>query len=330
MKVIDPEGRVAGTIAMSCSTARRGLLLAAVAWPLTSPARDDAPWPSRDIRLVVPFPPGGGINLIARHLAQRLSELLGQTVWVDNRPGASGNIGMDAVARAAPDGHTWLLTSTIVAINPALTRMSFDPWQMLAPVMLVGRMQVFVFARRDLPAADLESLFDLIRRQPGALTCGTAGGITRLAAEQLQQAARAGLVVVEYKGTPPALADLAAGHIDLAIGLSGSSASLLAAGRIKQLSHSTAVARQPGASTLSGFAPEGWYGFFGTAGVAPPLIDRMNRLLNEVLAESETRQRLRELEVKPAGGTAEHLADLWRADGERFARIAREAGMKPE
>jgi tripartite-type tricarboxylate transporter receptor subunit TctC len=282
------------------------------------------------LRLVVPFPPGGGINLIARHLALRLAERLGQPVWVDNRPGASGNIGMEAVARAATDGHTWLLTSTIVAINPALTRMGFDPRQVLAPVMQVGRMQVFVFARRDLPAASLDELFELIRRQPGILTCGTAGGITRLAAEQLQQQARAGLVIVEYKGTPPALADLAAGHIDLAIGLAGSSAALLAAGRIKHLARRASVLPLPAASTLSGFDLEGWYGVFGPAGVAPAIIDRMNRALNQVLSESGTVQRLRELEVTPAGGTAEHLADLWRADSERFARIARDAGLRPE
>ena len=309
---------------------RRSLLAAAAAWPLARAAPDDAAWPSRELRLVVPFPPGGGINLIARQLAQRLAERVGQPVWVDNRPGASGNIGMDAVARAAPDGHTWLLTSTIVAINPALTRMGFDPRQALAPVMQVGRMQVFVFARRDLPATDLESLVEQIRRQPGSLTCGTAGGITRLAAEQLQQLARAGLVIVEYKGTPPALADLAAGHIDLAIGLAGSSAALLAAGRIKLLGRTAPTLPSPTASTLAGFAPEGWYGVFGPAGVAPAIVDRMNRLLNQVLAEPETLQRLRELEVTPAGGTAEKLAGLWRADTERFAHIARDAGLKPE
>lgn len=309
---------------------RRSLLTAAAAWPLARAAPDDAPWPSRELRLVVPFPPGGGINLIARHLAQRLSERVGQPVWVDNRPGASGNIGMEAVARAAPDGHTWLLTSTIVAINPALTRMAFDPRQAFVPVMQVGRMQVFVFARRDLPAADLEALFELIRRQPGTLTCGTAGGITRLAAEQLQQSARADIVIVEYKGTPPALSDLAAGHIDLAIGLAGSSAALLTAGRIKHLAPSAPVVRPLGASTLAGFAPEGWYAVFAPAGVAPSIIDAMNRLLNQVLAEAETHQRLRDLEVTPAGGTAAQLASLWRADVERFARIARDAGLKPE
>ena len=309
---------------------RRSLLAAAAAWPLARAASDDAPWPSRELRLVVPFPPGGGINLIARHLAQRLSERVGQPVWVDNRPGASGNIGMDAVARAAPDGHTWLLTSTIVAINPALTRMGFDPRQAFVPVMQIGRMQVFVFARRDLPVADLEALFELMRRQPGALTCGTAGGITRLAAEQLQQLARAGLVVVEYKGTPPALADLAAGHIDLAIGLAGSSAALLAAGRIRHLARRAPAQPSPGTSTLSAADLEGWYGVFGPAGVAPAIIDRMTRGLNQVLAEPETLQRLRELEMTPAGGTAEQLAGLWRADTERFARIARDAGLKPE
>ncbi len=311
-------------------TSRRTFLLSLTALSSSGSRAQEPSWPQRGLRLVVPFPPGGGINAIGRAFAQRLAERLGQPVVVDNRPGAVGNIGMDAVARAAPDGHTWLLTSTVAAINPSLTRIGIDPQRDLAAVMQVGRMQVFVFGRADLPAASLDELLPWIRSRPGQARCGSAGGITRLAAEQLQLRAGVPIIIAEYKGTPPALADLAAGHLDLAIGLAGSSAALVAAGRIKAIGSGSRRESSPGATTLADFDLEGWYGVFGPAGVQADVVARLNRELNAVLLEPEMQQRLRELEVQPAGGPPSQMAALLREDTERFRRIAAAAGLKPE
>lgn len=309
---------------------RRACVLAVAALGGTLLQAQESAWPQRSLRLIVPFPPGGGINTIARTIAQRLSERIGQPVLVDNRPGAVGNIGMEAAARAAPDGYTWLLTSTVAAINPSLTRIGFDPLRDLHAVMQVGRMQVFVFGRKDLPASNLGELLPWVRSRPGQVSCGSAGGITRLAAEQLQMRAGVPMIIAEYKGTPLALSDLAAGHLDLAIGLAGSSAALLAAGRIKAVSSGTQRGGMPGATTLADFDLEGWYGVFGPAGVPTELVARLNRELNAVLLEPEVQQRLHELEVVPAGGSPAHLAGLLREDTDRFRRIAVAAGLKPE
>ena len=328
-----PTPAVEASKPMSACTrvlSRRGLVVALAGLAARPLPAAPSNWPQRALKLIVPFPPGGGINTLARTIGQRLAERLGQPVVVENRPGAAGNIGMESVARAAPDGYTWLLTSTVAAINPSLTRIGFDPRRELTAVAHVGRMQVFVFARTDLPVSGIGELLALIRSRPGQLSCGTAGGITRLAAEQLRLGAGAPLIIVEYKGTPPALADLAAGHIDLAIGLAGSSASLLSAGRIKALSGGGRGGAGQGSTSLADLELEGWYGLFGPGDLPSEVVARLNREVNAILAEPEVLQRLRDLEIVPAGGTPARMAALLESDTERFRRIAQAAGLGPE
>ena len=236
---------------------------------------------------------------------------------------------MEMVSRAEPDGHTWLLSSTIAAINPALTKMSFDPLRDLAPVIQLGRLQVQAYARKDLPADTLDQLLALMRSRPGALACGTSGGLTRLAAEQLRLRADAALVVVDYKGAHLALNDLAAGHIDMAIGLTGSATGLLAGGRIRVIMADPSSGG-PAATGAADLGLEGWYAVFAPAATPRTIVERMNAELNQVLLEPEVQKAMRDIELGAAGGSVEKMASVQRADTERFARLARQAGLRPE
>lgn len=306
---------------------RRQLLLGLLAGATASAAlvaRAARPW-----RLVVPFPAGGAANAMARLLAERLGDRNEQPVQVENRPGAAGNIGMEAVVRAAPDGSTWLLATTVAAVNPALMRMNFDPQRDLLPVILLCSFPVHFYARRNLAADDLDTLLALARSTPAGLSCGSAGGITRLAAEQLRQRTRGQVVVVEYKGTAQAVTDVAAGHLDLAAALGGSAAPLLASGRVKRLGGASA-AKPGGSETLAGLELTGWYGVFAPAGTPAELINTTNRDLNQLLSLPDVRKEIADADLTPEGGTAQRLAQTLRSDTERFARIAREAGLQPE
>lgn len=312
---------------MSPLIARRRLVLAALA-PGIAPAHDAPAWPSRPVHVVVPFSSGGVLDGIARRLSERLSPRLGQTLVVDSRPGASGNLGMEAVARAPADGHTWLAGSTVAAINPALMRMSFDPLRDLVPVVLLGRFPVHFYGRAGLPARTHDDLLHLMRSSAQGLTCATSGGITLLAAEQLRQRAQAPLVIVSYKGITPGLTDLAAGHVDLAVAGPGNAAALVRAGRIRRLGASDAAAG-PGPDPLRDLDLWGWYGLFAPAGTPAAVVLRMNREVNDALADPALASFMQDADVVPEGGPPARLAEVHRSDAERFARIARAAGLAP-
>lgn len=294
-------------------------------------AADEGSWPNRPLRLVVAFAPGGPIDNLARWLAQRLAERLSVPVLVDNRPGAGGNLALEHVARASPDGMTWLLTSSVVATNPVFLRMPVDPQKDLAPVALISRSEMMLFARRDLPASNAGELLALLRDRPQGLSCGASGGGTRLGCELLRQTSATPLVVVEYKGSAPAMSDLAAGHIDLAVDLAMAGRGLLAAGRIRALAR-TGAQRGGGAAgeLLPGFDIDGWQAMFAPVGTPAASITRMNVEINRVLADRASRERLFELGLEPVGGGPETLILTLRDDTTRYRRIGRAAGLQPD
>lgn len=294
-------------------------------------AADEGAWPNRPLRLVVAFAAGGPIDTLARWLAVRLSDRLSVPVLVDNRPGAGGNLALEHAARAAPDGLTWLITSSVVATNPVFQRMPVDPQKDLAPVVLISRSEMMLFARRDLPASNAGELLALLRDRPQGLSCGASGGGTRLGCELLRQTSASPLVVVEYKGSAPAMNDLAAGHIDLSVDLAMAGRGLLAAGRIKALAR-TGAQRGVGAAgdLLPGFDIDGWQAIFAPAGTPAASIARMNLEVNLILADRASRERLSELGLEPAGGGPESLVLTLRDDTTRYRRIGRAAGLQPD
>ncbi|MFO1200251.1 MAG: tripartite tricarboxylate transporter substrate-binding protein [Burkholderiaceae bacterium] len=295
------------------------------------------PWPSRPIRLVLPFTPGGSADVVARAIAAGLGERLAQPVTIDYRPGASGNVAMESVARAAPDGYTLLLATTGAATNPSLMRMSFDPLKDLAPVAQLTRVYLAVFARPDLPAASPRELVRLMRARTGGMSCASYGGTSQFACELLPILAGVPVVQVAYKGPGPAMSDVAGGTVDLLVDTPASAAPMVQAGRIRPIGTLSPTARSspagdlaPMASALPGFEMAGWHGLFAPAGTPPEIVERVNHAVNETLSEPALRRRMIDLDLDPAGGGADAFAQTMRRDTARFQRIARDAGLKPQ
>lgn len=316
---------------MTVPTAGRRACLSLIALPLFGArAAEEAPWPNRPLRLVVAFAAGGTMDSLARWLALRLAERLATPVLVENRPGAGGNIALEHVARAAPDGATWLLTSSVVATNPVFQRLPVDPQNELAPVALISRNEMMLFARHDLPAGNANELLALLRSRPQGLTCGASGGGTRLGCELLRQQSGAPLVVVDYKGSAPAMNDLAAGHIDLSVDLAMAGRALVAAGRIKAVARTGAQRQGAAGELLAGFDIDGWQAMFAPVGVPAAAVARMNLEVNRLLADRPTREHLLELGLDVVGGAPGVLAQTLRDDTARFRRIGRAAGLQPD
>jgi tripartite-type tricarboxylate transporter receptor subunit TctC len=325
---------------MRSSLTRRALLSAPAA--LAAPAAHaQAPYPTRAVRLVVPWPPGGPIDLAARPIAARMAELLGQPVVVDNRGGANGTIGSLHVAQSGPDGYTLLLASPgPVTIHP-LARNSAepDPLRPFAPVtQLVSSPSVLV-VRRDLPAQGLAEFLALARARPGALTYGSAGAgsINHLSAATLAARAEVSMLHVPYQGAAPLLNDLIAGRIDAAFLGIGVALPLIAQGTARGLAVGNArrAAALPTLPTVGetfpGFQADNWYAIFAPAGTPAPIVERVHRDAGEAVRTPSVTRLLTEggTEPSPSERPAAFVAML-REDTERWRHSVRAAGLRPE
>jgi tripartite-type tricarboxylate transporter receptor subunit TctC len=312
-------------------------LLAVIVLAATGPALAQA-WPNKPIRLVVNFPPGGAADQIARSVGVPLGEALGQPIVIENRPGANGNIGADAVAKSPPDGYTLLMSSGgAFSVNPHLyTKLPFDPVKDLVPVAAAARILVFLVVRPDLPAKSVDEFVALARANPGKLTYGSpgSGSSPHIAGEMLKRAAKIDIVHVPYKGAAPALTDLLGGQLDFmfdpGIGLPQVRAGklrLLAVGSPKRspLFPDTPTLAEAG---MVGFDADSWFGFYVPAGVPADILARLNREINRALETPAVRERITALGAEAVALSAEEFAALQRADRERFGVVVREAGIK--
>lgn len=292
------------------------------------------PWPNKPVRLVVPLGPGGNADAVARAVAQGMSDRIGQPVIVENRQGAAGNIGMEFVARAAPDGHTILFAVTGITINPAMHRMSFDPATDLAPVIQLNKVNLALFARAGLAATSPRDVLELAR-QPGArLSCASTGGATQLGCGLFEVAAGVPVTQVLYKGPVQALTDLASGNVDLAMDVPQAARPFVASGRIKAIGTSaphaerTVVGDLPPLSDLhTEFVLPGWHGLFVPAGTAPSVTEEINSVVNDVLKTPTLRSKFAAAGLEPVGGSAADFAKLVAHDRERYRRIANLTGL---
>ena len=312
-------------------------LLAVIALAATGLAFAQA-WPNKPIRLVVNFPPGGAADQIARSVGVPLGEALGEPIVIENRPGANGNIGADAVAKSPPDGYTLLMSSGgAFSVNPHLyTKLPFDPVKDLVPVAAAARILVFLVVRPDLPAKSVDEFVALARANPGKLTYGSpgSGSSPHIAGEMLKRAAKIDIVHVPYKGAAPALTDLLGGQLDFmfdpGIGLPQVRAGklrLLAVGSPKRsaLFPDTPTLAEAG---MAGFDADSWFGFYAPAGVPADILARLNREINRALQTPAVRERITALGAEAVALSAEEFAALQRADRERFGVVVREAGIK--
>ena len=283
--------------------ARRSTLLAiaALAWlALTGlPVAAQEAWPTKPVRLVVPFAPGGSTDVIARMMAQKLSELWGQTVLVDNRAGAGGNLGADIVAKAPPDGYTLLLGSGSITINPQLyKRMPFDTKKDLVPITNVAAGPMLIVVPDDSPARNIKDLIAMAREKPGAVNFGSAGvgSQVHLAGENFANAAGIDVTHVPYKGEAPAYTDLMGHQTQFMVGNFAAASALLGKGRLRALAV-TGKTRSPllpdvptaAESGLPGFENTGWFGLLAPAGTPPAVLAKIQADAVKVLAGTDTK-----------------------------------------
>jgi tripartite-type tricarboxylate transporter receptor subunit TctC len=327
-----PQRRTAGRLALAGAALT---LLAA-----TAPVVQAQAWPSKPIRIVVNFPPGGAADVIARAVAVPLGEKLGQSVIVENRAGANGNIGGEVVAQAANDGYTFLMSSAgVSSINPQLyPKMSFDPQKDLTPVAAAARVLVFLESRATLPVKDFQEFVAYLKANPGKLSFGTPGNGSspHLAAEMLKGMTGTYAIHVPYRGAAPALTDLMAGQIDFMFdpgpGLAQVRAGklkLLAVGSMKRtpLFPQTPTLHELG---LKGFDADSLFGFYAPAGTSAEIVRRMNAEINAILATPAVSQRVADLGGEVAPMTPAQFAERIAGDSVRFGKLIRDRGIKAE
>jgi tripartite-type tricarboxylate transporter receptor subunit TctC len=323
---------------------RRALLsalAAAGAVPLLTPGAalaQGAAWPSKPLRIMVGASAGGGTDIIARMLAEKLSVSLGQQVVVENRPGASNTIAADLTAKAAPDGHTLLAaTNTGQAIAPHLLKLGFDPIRDIAPIALIVNVPNVLVVNPQVPAKTVAELAALVRARPGEFRYASSGvGSTQhIAGEAFASATGTKLTHVPYKGSAQAHLDLMSGQIEMMFDTTSSAMQHIRSGKLRALAVTT-PRRSPELPELPTLAEAGvagaemstWYGLFVTGGTPQPVIDRLTAEVGRVMQMPDVQTRLRGLGGEPGTLTRDQFAAMNRADYERFGKLIKDAGIK--
>ncbi|HTO47741.1 MAG TPA: tripartite tricarboxylate transporter substrate binding protein [Burkholderiales bacterium] len=298
-----------------------------------------AQYPTKPVRIIVPFPPGGPVDGVARQVAQRLAEATGQNFLVENRAGGNSAIGSDAVAKSAPDGYTLLINASIFAINPHLVKVPYDIQKDFTPVALLAKGPLVITVTPGLEAKDVAALIAYGRANPGklAFAIGSNGSAGHLSTELFKRQAGLDLLIVPYKGSTPAYADLMSGQIQGFIEPVLGALPLIKSGRIRALAvtSSKPLGALPGVRTvaetgLPGFEFYVWYGLWGPAGLPKDALDRLNAEANRVLASPAMRERFEQQGFETQTGSPEAFAKFVRDDSALSARIIREVGIKAE
>jgi len=321
---------------------RRDFLAAALATTASGAfAQGAAGFPAKPIRFVVPFPPGGGTDTTSRLLAEKFSTLLGWTMVLDNKPGAGGNIGLDFVAKAAPDGYTiGMGQASNLAINPSLyAKMPFDPLKDLTPIVSVAEQPVVLVVRADSPLKTLADFVQAAKARPGKVGVAQAGNGTvgHLAGELLERRAGVQLLQVPYKGAGPAMTDLLGGQLETYFGNTVSVMGQLAAGKIRALAVSSGrrISALPNVATVAeqgypGFDATTWLGLVGPAGMSANAVARINAETVKILARPDVKDKLAQEGSEATPGTPQQFAAHIRAEHAKWGALIREANIRIE
>jgi len=323
------------------STTRRAAILATVAAPFLSvkaKAQGGDAWPNRPVRVVVPWPPGGGADTTARMIFPKLAQKLGQPFVIENRPGASGSIGAAEVARATPDGYTLLHDATPLAINPFLIRVSFDALADLKAVFLPMQVPMLLVMNPNQPPKSLEEVIALAKARPGSLDWASSGNgsAQHLALELFTRAAGITVNHVPYRGGGPALTDVVAGQVGYFFSNSNVSLPFVQGGRVRAVAHTGRgrIAAFPDlpaiGDTLVGYEAYEWNCILAPARTHSTIIEKLNAGLNEVVQDPEVAARYTQLAMVVQPNSAAQAEAFLRSETEKFGRVIREANIKLE
>ena len=320
--------------------ARAPAIGAMLAAPLAGPAWAQDAWPQRPIRLIVGFTPGGSTDLAARIVAQHLGERLGKPVVVENKPGASGNIATEFVAKSAADGTTLMLcTIPTHAINPHLYKnLPYDHLKDFAPVSLVAMLPNIIAVNPQVPAKDLKELVAMAKKDPGKLQfAAVPGGSPHLTAEVFKDTAGIQMQLVPYKGASPAITDVIAGHVPMVFENVAPTMAFIQSGKLRPLAV-TSPTRLPGLESVPtvaesgypGFAVEGWSGIVAPAGTPPAVLDRLNTEVRAVLALPEVQTRFVQLNLRARPSSREEFGAFMREQTDFWGKLIGRIGLKLE
>lgn len=304
-------------------------------------AQSAQPWPNKPIRLVVPYPPGGGNDAFARFFGQKLAERLGQPVVIDNKPGAGTLIGTEVVAKAPNDGYTWLLSSvTTHALAPALySKIPFDALKDFAPVTTLGVAPTVIVVNKDFPANTLQEFVAMAKKNPGKYTFASGGlGTTpHIAGEIFKQQAGVDLLHVPYKGGGPAIADLIAGRVDIIFDTAASAMPHVRGGKLKALAIATPTrqADYPEVPTTAeagypNYRVDSWYSLHVPAGTPPADIKRIWEEVAALMKQPDVQEKLKAFYATPGGMPPDEFGKYVNAEYDRYSKLIKAAGIKAE
>ena len=291
-------------------------------------------YPSKSVRMIVPFSPGGGVDFIARLIGSKLSDALKQSFVIDNRTGAGGTIGVAVAAKAPPDGYTLVLTSISLAFSPSLYQnLPYDTLTDLAPISLVANSPNVLVTHPSLPVKSVRELINFAKARPGKLSYGGGGGASQISAQYFVRTAGISMVLVPYKGVPPALIDLIAGNIDLSMATIAPAVPFIRTRKLRALGvttpkRSAIVPDIPtiAESGLPGFEFSTWYGLLATGGTPRPIITTLNSEVSRMLQLREVRERMVLQGVEPAWNTPEEFGAYIKAEIAKWAPIIKDSG----
>ncbi|MGZ8262743.1 MAG: Bug family tripartite tricarboxylate transporter substrate binding protein [Burkholderiales bacterium] len=296
-------------------------------------------YPTKPVRIIAPFAPGGGTDFIARVAAQKLTEALGQQFIVDNRPGAGGSIGAEQGAKAPPDGYTLTLVAGSYSVNPSMFKLAFDPVNDITPLVQLSQGPLLIVSHPTLPAKTAKDVIALGKAKPGNLLYASSGqgSIVHLATELFADMAGIKMTHVPYKGTGPAIIDTIAGQTQLLWGSIAPVTPFVKQGKLKPIAVTTmnrveAFKNVPTVheSGLKGYDVVLWHGLVGPKNLPRPIVDRLNAELNKILKNKDMQEKLAGDGVSAAGGTPEQFGTLIKKDIDMWRKVVQKAGVKPE
>lgn len=331
---METRNRVALVPAIVIGVAACGLI--AHAERATAQAAGTANFPSRPVRLIVPFPPGGSNDILGRVMAQRLTQRLGQQIVVDNRPGGGAVIGTELAANAAPNGHTLLITSTAFTTSAAVQKLPYDPIKSFTPISLLGTGPAVVAVTPSQPMRSIKELIAIAKAKPGQLRFASSGtgGTNHFAGELLKSMAGVDIVHVPYKGGGPAMIDVIGGHVEILFGTLTQTSPQMRSGKLRAIGI-TSRQRWPSvpdlpavAETLPGYESMAWWGIFGPAALPQPIVTMLNSEIRSILAEPEITKFFLTEGSEPLIDTPEAFAKLLVAELAKWRRVAKASGIR--